>query len=173
MPHALFNAPAPTNEPIQAYGPGSVEKRELKSELARQRQTPIEIPLVIDGKHIMTKNGRSVTSPHNKSLTLARCAQASAEDTQAAVTAALHARKSWSVMPWAERAAVFLKAADLLATKYRAKMNAATMLGQSKTCYQSEIDAACELIDFFRWNVHFMTEIYAQQPVSPVWAARA
>ncbi|NDE16300.1 L-glutamate gamma-semialdehyde dehydrogenase [bacterium] len=167
MSHALFDAPAPTNEPIRAYAPGSIEKRELKSELDRQRQTPVEIPLVIDGNHIMTKNRRPVTSPHNKNLVLAHCAQATSEDAQAAVKAALHARKSWAALPWEDRAAVFLKAADLLATKYRAKMNAATMLGQSKTCFQSEIDAACELIDFFRWNVHFMTEIYAQQPYSP------
>ncbi len=167
MSNANFKAPAPTNEPIRSFAPGSPEKRELKSELARQAQSATEIPLVIDGKHIMTKNRRPVTSPHNKTLTLAHCAQASSEDTQAAVKAALHARKSWSTLPWEDRAAVFLKAADLLATKYRAKMNAATMLGQSKTCYQSEIDAACELIDFFRWNVHFMTEIYSQQPTSP------
>ncbi|MEY4632416.1 MAG: hypothetical protein RIQ81_2536 [Pseudomonadota bacterium] len=167
MSHALFTAPAPVNEPIRAYGPGSPEKRELKAELAHQRQVQVEIPLVIGGKHIHTKSKRTVTSPQNKTHVLAHCAQAGQDDALAAVNAALEARKTWGKMPWTERAAVFLKAADLLATKYRARMNAATMLGQSKTCFQSEIDAACELIDFFRWNVHFMTEIYRQQPVSP------
>jgi 1-pyrroline-5-carboxylate dehydrogenase len=168
MSQAIFSAPVPVNEPIRAYAPGSPEKRELKTELVRQRQSPTEIPLVIGGKHIHTKNSRIITSPQNKSLTLAKCSQASQDDAIAGVNAALEARKSWGKMPWEERAAVFLKAADLLATKHRARMNAATMLGQSKTCFQAEIDAACELIDFFRWNVHFMTEIYKQQPVSPI-----
>lgn len=167
MSNALFQTPVPVNEPIKSYAPGSPEKRELKAELDRQRRTVLEIPLVINGNHITTKNRHSVTCPHDKKLTLAHCSQASADDAQAAIQAALEARKSWAGLPWEDRAAVFLKAADLLATKYRARMNAATMLGQSKTCFQAEIDAACELIDFFRWNVHFAAEIYRQQPISP------
>lgn len=167
MSQAISQAPIPTNEPIKSYGPGSQEKRELKAELDRQRRTVVEIPLVVNGKHIVTDDRQPVTVPHDKKHLLAHCSQASSEEALAAIQAALEARTSWAALPWEERAAVFLKAADLLATKYRAKMNAATMLGQSKTCFQAEIDAACELIDFFRWNVHFATEIYKQQPYSP------
>lgn len=166
MANAQFTVPLPVNEPIKAYGPGSPEKVEIKSELMRQRSAAVEIPLVINGKHITGRETETVTSPHNHKLVLANSHKATAEDMQSAIKAATAAQKDWSRMAWEDRAAVFLKAADLLAGKYRAKMNAATMLGQSKTVYQAEIDSACELIDFWRFNVAFMEQIYRDQPIS-------
>jgi 1-pyrroline-5-carboxylate dehydrogenase len=166
MANAQFTVPVPVNEPVKAYGPGSSEKAELKAELKRQRSTVVEIPLVIGGKHAGGKAAEAVMSPHNHKLTLARAQKVAADDVGAAAKAAVTAQKEWSRLAWEERAAVFLKAADLLATKYRPVMNAATMLGQSKTAFQAEIDAACELIDFWRFNVHFMEELYRDQPIS-------
>src|SRR5262249_35970976 len=155
------------NEPVKAYAPGSAEKAELKAELKRQRGQAVDIPLVIAGKHVTGRDAEPVTSPHNHKLKLAQSFKATADDVQQAIKSAGEAQKEGTRMPWEDRAAVFLKAADLLSTKYRAKMNAATMLGQSKTCYQAEIDAACELADFWRFNVQFMQQIYANQPYSP------
>ena len=167
MSNGLFSVPHPINEPIKAYGPGSPEKRELKSVLSQMKATVTKIPLVIGGERIFTNDSDAVICPHNKSLTLAQVAKAGAKEAQLAVDACGKARKEWAAMPWEDRAAIFLKAADLLATKYRAPMNAATMLGQSKNAYQAEIDAACELIDFFRFNVHYAAQIYREQPFSP------
>lgn len=167
MSNGLFSTPHPINEPIKAYGPGSTEKRELKTALSQMKSSSTKIPLVIGGERIFTNDTDAVICPHNKSLTLAQVARAGAKETQLAVDACGKARKDWAAMPWEDRAAIFLKAADLLATKYRAQMNAATMLGQSKNAYQSEIDAACELIDFFRFNVHYAAQIYREQPFSP------
>lgn len=166
MANALFNVPTPVNEPIKPYGPGSAEKSEIKAELQRQRATPVEIPLVIDGKHVTGRETEAVTCPHHHALVLAKSHKATADDIQAAIKAATAAQRDWARMPWEDRAAIFLKAADLLATKYRAAMNAATMLGQSKTVFQAEIDSACELIDFWRFNVHFMEQLYRDQPIS-------
>jgi len=166
MSNAHFQTPKPVNEPIKAYGPGSPEKAELKAELKRQRNNVEEIPLVIGGKHLDGPTADPVTSPHNHKLTLAKAQKATSEYVDAAAKAAVAAQKEWSRLAWEERAAVFLKAADLLAARYRPIMNAATMLGQSKTAFQAEIDAACELIDFWRFNVHFMEEIYRDQPIS-------
>ena len=167
MSNGLFSVPHPINEPIKAYGPGSPEQRELKSVLSQMKATVTKIPLVIGGERIFTNDSDAVICPHNKSLTLAQVAKAGAKEAQLAVDACGKARKEWAAMPWEDRAAIFLKAADLLATKYRAPMNAATMLGQSKNAYQAEIDAACELIDFFRFNVHYAAQIYREQPFSP------
>lgn len=167
MTHGLFSTPHPINEPIKAYGPGSIEKRELKATLAAIKSSVTNVPLVIGGEKIFTTESDVVICPHNKALTLAKVARAGAKETQLAIDACAKARKDWAAMPWEDRAAIFLKAADLLATKYRPLMNATTMLGQSKTVYQAEIDAACELIDFFRFNVHFAAQIYREQPFSP------
>jgi 1-pyrroline-5-carboxylate dehydrogenase len=171
MANAQFRVPSPINEPVKNYGPGSPEKTELKAELARQWKETVQIPLVIDGEKIHTSSKASVTSPHDHRHVIANTAQGHAEHVKKAIQSACNTQKSWSQLPWDARAAVFLKAADLLSTKYRAKMNAATMIGQSKTVYQAEIDAACELADFWRFNVHFMTELYADQPLSTanVW----
>lgn len=167
MSNGIFSTPHPTNEPIKSYAPQSSEKTEVKKALASLRSEPTKIPLVIGGEHIFTPANETIICPHNKSLVLGQASKAGTKETQLAIDACLKARKSWAALSWEDRAAVFLKAADLLTTKYRAKMNAATMLGQSKTVFQSEIDAACELIDFFRFNVHFAEQIYRQQPYSP------
>ncbi len=166
MSNGIFQTPPPVNEPVRAYAPGSAEKQQIKVELQRQRVEPREIPLVINGKPGQGTERKKLRSPHNHQLVLAEVQQATATDVDHAIQASLTARADWAALPWEERAAVFLKAADLLASKYRAPMNAATMLGQSKTVHQAEIDSACELIDFFRFNVQFMTEIYRDQPRS-------
>ena len=167
MSNGIFSTPQPTNEPVKAFAPKSAEKLEVKKALSELRSQSTKIPLVIGGEHIFTSAAEPIICPHNKSLTLGYTARATAKEASLAIEASTKARKSWAALPWEDRAAVFLKAADLLATKYRAQMNAATMLCQSKTIYQAEIDSACELIDFFRFNVHFAEQIYRQQPYSP------
>ena len=167
MANAKFTTPQPVNEPVKSYAPGSPEKKEIKAELSRQRTANHDIPLVIGGENSKGSGTAVITSPHQKNLQLARYATAGRAEAKLAVDAALKARKEWAALPWEDRAAVFLKAADLLTTKYRAPMNAVTMLGQSKTIYQAEIDAACELIDFFKFNVHFAERLYEEQPFSP------
>lgn len=167
MANALFNIPAIHNEPVLAYRPGSSERNELKAALAQCKSENPELPMRIDGKDVATGNLVAMQPPHEKNHTLYRYHQGEGEHVQQAIDAALRARKHWGAMPWEERASIFLRAADLLAGPYRAKMNAVTMLGQSKNAFQSEIDAVCELADFFRYNVQFMTEIYRDQPFSP------
>jgi len=158
--------PTPMNEPTLSYAPGSPERALLKQTLGRMGAETIDIPNVIDGQEIATGALREVRSPHKHALLLARCHEGGAKEADRAIAAALAAQPEWSRMPFAARAAVFLKAADLLATRYRPTLNAATMLGQSKTAYQAEIDAACELIDFLRFNVAFAERIQAEQPQS-------
>lgn len=166
MSHGTFKTPIPYNEPILSYAPGSQEKNILKEELRRQSATSLEIPLVIGGKRIMEKRESvDLICPHNKALKLAKVVHAKEEDVHLAINTALSSRQEWARLPWEDRAAVFLKAADLITGKYRAKINAATMLGQSKTCFQAEIEAACELADFMRFNVHFAQKIYEEQPM--------
>lgn len=167
MSNGIFTTPQPINEPIKSFAPNSPEKSEVKKTLTQLRTNPTKIPLVIGGEHIFTTSTEPVICPHNKSLILGHASRAGSKEALLAIDACAKARKSWAALPWEDRAAVFLKAADLLATKYRARMNAATMLGQSKTIFQAEIDSACELIDFFRFNVHFAEQIYRQQPFSP------
>src|SRR5262249_16874319 len=157
----------PSNEPVLAYAPGSPEKAELKAALSRMSSTPVEIPLFIGGREERNGALADVTAPHAHALKLGRFHQAGAKEAQAAIEGALAARAAWSAPPFEERAAIFLRAAELLSGKYRSILNAATMLGQSKTAHQAEIDAACETIDFWRWNVHFARRIYAEQPYSP------
>jgi len=166
MANALFRAPPPFNEPVKTYLPHSPERAELKLELKRQGAAQIEVPLVIAGQHRHSNVTAPMIVPHRHAHQLGVAHQATARDVEDAIGSAVTAQKSWSQLPWEERASVFLKAADLLSGKYRQVMNAATMLGQSKTCYQAEIDAACELADFWRFNVHFLTEIYQDQPLS-------
>lgn len=167
MSSGIFTSPQPANEAVKNYAPKSPEKLAVKKALIDLKNNPVKIPLVIGGEHVFTSTQDSAICPHNKTLILGQASRAGAKEALLAIEASSKSRKAWATLSWEDRAAVFLKAADLLATKYRARMNAATMLCQSKTVFQAEIDAACELIDFFRFNVHFAEQIYRQQPYSP------
>jgi 1-pyrroline-5-carboxylate dehydrogenase len=162
--------PTPRNEPVRSYGPGSPEKAALKTRLASMANERIEIPVVIGGKRIHTGDLAHAVMPHLHSHVLADWHKARPGDIDAAIASARSAQREWASWPWEARAAVFLKAAELLATTHRATVNAATMLGQSKTVHQAEIDAACELIDFWRFNVGFAEELYREQPLSDATA---
>src|SRR5262245_18111021 len=153
--NARVHVPPPGNEPILPYAPGSPEKRDLKAALDRLGGEKVEIRVVIGGKRIRTGKTGVVRSPHRSSHVLATYQAAGTAEVEQAIAAARDAWMDWSRWPWEARAAVFLRAAELLATKHRMTVNAATMLGQSKTAHQAEIDSACETIDFLRWNVHF------------------
>ncbi len=166
MSDAIFQTPKAINEPILNYAPNSKERATLQQTLSELKAKKIEIPMVIGGKNITTDHRVSIHPPHEHQHTLGFFHKGDKTHVQAAINAALAAKHDWEKMPFADRAAIFLKAADLLAGPYRARMNAATMLGQSKNVYQAEIDAACELADFLRFNCQFATEIHAQQPVS-------
>lgn len=166
MHNAYFDFAAPANEPVYAYAPGSPEKAALKKQLAAFKATQADIPMYINGQEVRTGKTVDLRPPHEHQHKLGHFHYGDASHVNAAITAALVAREQWAAMPWEQRAAIFLKAADLIAGKYRYHMNAATMLGQSKNAYQAEIDSACELIDFLRFNVHYVSEIYRQQPVS-------
>jgi len=166
MSDAIFNVPHPVNEPVLNYAPGSPEKAALKSALFAAKSLQSDIPMFIGGERIYTAEKKAMRPPHELSHTLGHYSKGNAGHVQAAIEAALKAKPAWEAMPWQDRAAIFVKAADLLAGPYRAKMNAATMLCQSKNAYQAEIDSVCELVDFWRYNVYFMQEIYKQQPLS-------
>lgn len=166
MNNAVFEFPLPVNEPVKSYLPGSPERTALDAELKRQSSMVLDIPLIIGGKEIRTGNTGTVVMPHNHKHVLATYHKAGEKEVQMAVDAAMAAHKEWSEMDWRVRASVMLKAADLLAGKYRPIVNAATMLGQSKNIYQAEIDSACELIDFLRYNAAYACKIYASQPKS-------
>jgi 1-pyrroline-5-carboxylate dehydrogenase len=163
---AISLPPEPRNEPVKDYAPGSPERAELQQRLRELERDRIEIPLVIGGKDVTTKETFEAVEPHRKSHVLADVHSGGPAEVEQAIVAAREARHDWARLPWEERAAVFLRAAELLAGPWRATLNAATMLGQSKTAHQAEIDAACELTDFFRFNVEFMTRIYREQPNS-------
>jgi 1-pyrroline-5-carboxylate dehydrogenase len=163
---AIALPPEPRNEPVKDYGPGSPERAELQQRLRELERERIEIPLVIGGKDVTTKETFEALEPHRKNHVLADVHAGGPAEVEQAIAAAREARHDWARLPWEERAAVFLRAAELLAGPWRATLNAATMLGQSKTAHQAEIDAACELTDFFRFNVDFMTRIYKEQPNS-------
>ena len=169
--HAIFRPPRAENEPVRSYAPGSPEREELRVRLAELQAQQLELPLVIGGEEVRTGETFEAVMPHKKSHVLATVHKGGAKEVERAIAAAGEASQDWSHWPWEERAAVFLRAADLLAGPWRATLNAATMLGQSKTAHQAEIDAACELIDFLRFNVEFMTRIYEEQPNSSpgVW----
>ncbi len=167
----LESVPKAYNEPVLSYKPGSPERAELKAMLKKLKSEEIEIPMVIGGKPVTTGEKVAIHPPHELKHTLGYYHKGDDSHVTMAIEAALEARKTWHNMPWEQRAAIFLRVADLISGPYRAKINAATMLAQSKTVFQAEIDAACELADFFRFNVQYMTEIYAQQPDSSkgVW----
>ncbi len=166
MQIGYFDYPTPANEPVLSYAPGTPEKLALKKALASLKSKTMDIPMYINGKAVRTGNKIAIHPPHEIKHTLGHFHMGTKKHVDQSITSALKVRKSWADMSWESRAHIFLKAADLLATKYRFEMNAATMLGQSKNAYQAEIDAACELIDFLRFNVHFLSTIYKQQPVS-------
>jgi 1-pyrroline-5-carboxylate dehydrogenase len=167
MSNAFFQVPVAKNEPVRAYAPGSSERSSLLEKYKElYNQSPIDIPMYIGGEEIRTNNKRKLSPPHDHEKVLGHYNYGDAGHVQKAIEAALKAKSDWANLPWHERAAIFLKAADLLAGPFRDKMNAATMLAQSKNVFQTEIDAACELIDFFRFNVQYMTQIYKEQPES-------
>ena len=166
MTHGVFQSPKPANEPVRPYEPGSSEREALKASVAALSKDTIEVPLIIGGEEVRTGRTASMTMPHDHKHELGQYHKAGAREVQMAIEAADAARNDWMALPWEDRAAVFLRAAELLATTWRDTINAATMLGQSKTAHQAEIDAACELIDFFRYNVHFMEQLYGEQPES-------
>lgn len=164
MLKGFFNVPTPKNEPVKAYAPGSPERIELQKTLKEFRAQEVDVPMYIGSEEVRTGKKRPMSPPHDHQHILGHFHEGDASHVEQAINAALGAKEAWESMEWEQRAAIFLKAADLLAGPYRAKINAATMLGQSKNAMQAEIDAACEFIDFLRFNVQYMTEIYAQQP---------
>ena len=166
MSNAIFRVPKAVNEPVKAYAPGSSERMMLKAAIAELKAMQVDIPMFIDGKEVRTGKTVAIHPPHELSHTLGHYHQGDAGHVKMAIDAALKAKAQWENTSWEERAAIFLKAADLLTGPYRYKMNAATMLGQSKNAFQAEIDSACELIDFWRFNVEFMTQVYSDQPES-------
>ena len=166
MSLAISKVPVPVNEPVRGYAPGSPERASLKATLARMSAETIEMPLVIDGKDVRTNKTGQAVMPHRHAHVLGEFHQGGEHEVQMAIRAALRAQRDWANLPWEARASVFLKAADLLQGPYRDVINAATMLGQSKTCHQAEIDSACELIDFFRFNVAFYEQVLREQPQS-------
>lgn len=167
MSNAIFHVPVAKNEPVKGYAPGSSERDSLlKKYNEMYNQDAIDVPMYIGGKEVRTATKKALTSPHDHQKVLGHYNVGDASHVQQAIDAALAAKSAWAGLPWEDRAAVFLKAADLLAGPFRDKMNAATMLAQSKNVFQAEIDAACELIDFFRFNVQYMTQIYKEQPES-------
>ncbi len=166
MDKGFYNVPAVINEPVLSYAPGTAERRELQEKIAELRRVSCDLPMIIGGKEVRSGKLERMFPPHETNHTLGYYHQGNAAHVRMAIDAALEARKAWAALSWHHRAAIFLKAADLLAGPYRAKINAATMLGQSKNAFQAEIDSACELADFFRFGVREMTRIYAMQPES-------
>lgn len=162
--NAIVTIPAPKNEPVRHYKPNTEETQSLKNKIQELRNETVDIPMYIGGKEIFTDKKVSMHPPHDIKHNLGTYNKGDAKHVQKAIDAALAAKESWANMPWESRAAIFLKAADLLAGPYRDEMNAATMLAQSKNAMQAEIDAACEMIDFFKFNVQYMSQIYAEQP---------
>ncbi|MFO8021653.1 MAG: L-glutamate gamma-semialdehyde dehydrogenase [Perlabentimonas sp.] len=166
MNNAIFNFSRPENEPIKMYEPCSPERQALLDEVERQSNEVVEIPLIIGGKEVKTGDMGEITMPHDNKKVIARYHKAGKKEVEMAIEAALEARKYWSTVSWVERSSVNLKIAELISKKYRYKLNAATMVGQGKSVFQAEIDSACETIDFLRFNSHFISEIYNQQPHS-------
>jgi 1-pyrroline-5-carboxylate dehydrogenase len=166
MNNSIFIYDYPSNEPVKSYAPGSRERKDLQIELDKQSQEEIDIPLIIGGKEVRTGDLGKVTMPHDHEHVLARYHKASAKEVKMAIDSALKAHQEWESFPWVERLSVIIKVAELIARKYRYRLNASTMLGQSKSAYQAEIDSACETIDFLRFNAHYISDIYNAQPHS-------
>jgi 1-pyrroline-5-carboxylate dehydrogenase len=164
MSKAISQVPFAQNEPVKTYAPGSEEVKSLIATYKKMYAEELEIPMVIGGKNVTTKEKVTIHPPHDHKHTVGFYHQGTMKHVDEAIKAALAAKKQWNDLGWEQRAAIFLKAADLIAGPYRDRINAATMIGQSKNVHQAEIDAACELIDFLRFNVEFMTELYAEQP---------
>ena len=171
MPKGIYKVPTAVNEPIKSYAAGSAERKELQAMLKELRSKEIDIPMYIGGKEVRSENKARLAPPHDHKHTLGYFHKSDKTHVTQAIDAALAAKEQWANLSWEHRASIFLKAAELIAGPYRAKLNAATMLGQSKNAFQAEIDSACEIIDFLRFNVQYMTEIYAEQPISSpgVW----
>ncbi len=171
MPKGIYKVPTPINEPIKSYIPGSAERKELQAMLKSLRSKQLDIPMYIGNKEVRSNNKIRLAPPHDHKHTLGYFHKSEKKHIEQAIVAALAAKDKWTNLSWEHRAAIFLKAADLIAGPYRAKLNAATMLGQSKNVFQAEIDSACEIVDFLRFNVSYMSEIYADQPISSpgVW----
>jgi len=169
--HAIFRVPEPHNEPVRSYAPGTPERSELRRRLSELESQQLDIPLLIGGEEVRTGDTLDAVMPHRRNHVLATVHKGGAAEVERAIAAAAEAWHDWSRTPWEERAAVLLRASELLAGPWRSTLNAATMLGQSKTAHQAEIDSACEVIDFWRFNVSYMTRIYEEQPVSSpgVW----
>ena len=166
MGKGFFQVPTAVNEPVKSYAPGSPERASASAQYEAYFNGSVDVPMYIGNQEIRTGNTRNMTPPHDHQHVVGQYHLGDKSHTENAITAALEARKNWSQIPWTERAAIFLKAASLIAGPYRAKINAATMIAQSKTIHQAEIDAACELIDFLNFNVEFMAQIYEEQPDS-------
>lgn len=166
MNFGYFSYPLPTNEPVLSYAPGTPERAALKKTLAELRKEQLDVPMYIGGEEVRTGKKVSMHPPHEIAHTLGHYHAGDESHVKQAINAALEAKEAWANMNWEDRAGIFLRAAELIATKYRYHMNGTTMLGQSKNAFQAEIDSACELIDFLRFNVHFLSEIYKQQPIS-------
>ena len=166
MPKGIYNVPTAFNETVKAYAPGSKEREQVLAAFKEMYNTPTDVPLYIGSEEIRTGKTRTINPPFDHKKVVGTFHDADKEHVEKAIAAALAAKKKWAAMAWEQRASIFLKAAELLSGPYRAKINAATMVGQAKTVHQAEIDSACEFIDFLRYNVEFMTKIYAEQPVS-------
>ena len=166
MARGFFNVPKAVNEPVKEYAPGSPEREEVLATYKEMFHSNIDVPMYINGEEVRTGNTKKITPPHDHQHVVGQYHTADKSHVDAAISTALAAREAWSNVSWTERATIFLKAAELLAGPYRARMNAATMIAQSKNVYQAEIDAACEMIDFFRFNVQYMTDIFKDQPAS-------
>ncbi|MBR4146774.1 MAG: aldehyde dehydrogenase family protein, partial [Bacteroidales bacterium] len=166
MNNALITFAKPDNEPVKAYRPGSPERIELQKELERQSNEVVEIPAIINGQEVRTGDMGEVVMPHDHKHVIARYHKVGEKEVRMAIDAAQAAKHDWENTPWDERAAIMARIGEMLATKYRARINAATMLGQSKNCFQAEIDSACETIDFFRYNNYYASKLYAEQPAS-------
>lgn len=166
MGKGIFKVPTAVNEPIKTYAPGTPEREAVLAQYSKMFNSKVDVPLYINGKYVSTGNTRTMSPPHDHKHIVGTYHLAEKSHVDEAISTALEARKTWSQLPWEHRAGIFLKAAELIAGPYRAKINAATMIAQSKTIHQAEIDSACELIDFLRFNVQYMTEIYNDQPKS-------
>ena len=166
MPKGIYKVPVAVNEPIKSYASGSAERKELQAMLKELRSKELDIPMYIGNKEVRSENKTRLAPPHDHKHTLGHFHKSDKTHVEQAIKAALDAKEKWANLSWEHRASIFLKAAELIAGPYRAKLNAATMLGQSKNAFQAEIDSACEIIDFLRFNVQYMTEIYAEQPIS-------